>query len=73
MSGLIQTVVAVFMLQTSLLNLSGIDIIQELAVPPEAVCAIFPLYCTLCEGVYWIEAITTNLLTLRLECNSVCT
>ena len=30
------------------------------------------LCCTLCEGVYWIVAITTNLLTLRLGCNVEC-
>ena len=53
MSGLTRMAVAVFVLQTSLLNLSGIDIIQELALQLEAVWYSL-LYWTLCEGVYWV-------------------
>ena len=53
MSGLTRMSVTVLALQTSLLNLAGIDIIQELAVPPKAVCVCnIPSYTARCVKVY---------------------
>ena len=61
--------VAVFTLPMSLLNLAGIDIMRNYLSNWKLCVQYSLLYCTLCEGVYWIVAITTDLLTLRLECN----
>ena len=73
MSGLIQMAVAVLVLQTSLLNLAGIDIILANWLSGlEAVCNI-PSCTAGWEGVYWIVAITRARAraraTLSLECN----